>query len=84
MITLCLNPKIQAFILPHYETDKKNLIKGVVPDELVGKIKDEKIQEIRDLGFMIDDSIESPILGGAGNKEYFLLIKIPLPADPQG
>lgn len=66
--------KIIALLKPHYETDKRNLIKGVVPEELVEQIKEEKIKKIEEIGFVVEKVIDSPILGGGGNKEYLLLL----------
>jgi len=63
---------IIVLLKPHYETDKRNLVKGVVKPELVEQVKDEVVKKIEDLGFKIRDQIESPILGGAGNQEYLL------------
>jgi len=67
---------IIALLKPHYEANKKDLVKGVLPSEIAEKIKDQVIQKIRDSQFIIHDFIDSPILGGGGNKEY--LIKISL------
>ena len=68
------NGIIIALLKPHYEADKRTLLKGVVRPELVKSVKDEVIKRINDLGFKIQDQMESPILGGAGNKEYLLKI----------
>ena len=68
------NGQIIALLKPHYETDKKNLVKGVVKPDLVEEIKNQVIRNIEHLGFRITEVIDSPILGGAGNKEYFLRI----------
>lgn len=68
------NGIIIALLKPHYEADKKNLVKGVVKAELVEQVKDEVIREIKDLGFKINDQMEPPILGGAGNKEFLLYL----------
>lgn len=65
---------IMALLKPHYEGDQKVLKKGVVPQNLVEQIKDQTIKNIEDLGFKVEDQMESPILGGGGNKEY--LVKI--------
>lgn len=72
---------IIALLKPHYEAEKKDLIKGVLPLEKAEKVKDQVIKTINDLplqegrvGFTINDCMDSPILGGAGNKEYLLLI----------
>lgn len=66
---------IIALLKPHYEGGPKSLVKGVVPDELVEIIKNETIKIIENLGFKIEKIMDSPILGGGGNKEFLLLIK---------
>ena len=66
---------IIALLKPHYEGGQKNLVKGVVPIELVEEIKNRTIKNIENLGFKVESVMDSPILGGAGNKEYLLLIK---------
>ncbi len=68
--------KIVALLKPHYETRNKrgNLVRGVVPQEKLPEIVEETTKRIKDLGLKIEDLIESPILGGAGNKEFLLLI----------
>ena len=70
------NGIIIALLKPHYEGGQKNLVKGVVPLELVEEIKNQTIKNIQDLGFNIQGEMESPILGGGGNKEFLLLIKL--------
>ncbi len=66
---------IIALLKPHYEAEKKDLIKGVLPLEKAEKVKDQVIKTINALRFTINDCMDSPILGGAGNTEYLLLIK---------
>lgn len=67
---------IIALLKPQYEADKRDLVKGVLPRDLAEKAKDEVVKDIKDLGFKIKGQIESPVLGGGGNREFFLLIKI--------
>lgn len=71
-----LKPKgiIIALLKPQYEINQKSLKKGIVPEELLKEILDKTINQIKSLGFNILDQMESPILGGSGNKEYLLLI----------
>ncbi len=66
---------IIALLKPHYEAEKKDLIKGVLPQVIAEKVKDEVIFKIKNLKFKIVNIMESPILGGAGNKEFLLLLK---------
>ena len=55
---------------------KKGLVKGVLPQEVAERVKDEVLLKIEDLKLKIVDIMESPILGGAGNREYLLLIRV--------
>lgn len=68
--------KIIALLKPHYEILNKrgNLVRGVVPKDQVSSVKNQVTSKIEDLGFRIENEIESPILGGAGNIEFLLLI----------
>ena len=74
---------IIALLKPHYEADKRDLIKGILPAEKAEIIKDKVIKTINGLPlkegcvrFTINDYIDSPILGGGGNREYLLSIKL--------
>lgn len=67
---------IIALLKPHYEGGQKKLIKGVVPEDLVEEIKNQTIKNIKNLGFKVNEVMNSPILGGGGNKEYLLKITI--------
>lgn len=67
--------QIIALLKPHYEADKKDLVKGVLPEELAEKVKDRVMKTINDMQYTINDCIDSPILGGGGNKEYLLFMK---------
>ncbi len=67
------NGKIIALLKPHYEADKKDLVKGVLPKDLAEKTKNEVLLKIENLKLKIIDIMDSPILGGAGNIEYLLL-----------
>ncbi len=67
---------IIALLKPHYEAEKRDLVKGVLPEDKAEEVKNKVIKKIQDLGFKIQDQMESPILGGAGNKEYLLKITI--------
>lgn len=70
------NGIIIALLKPHYQAEKKDLVKGVLTKEIAEQVQRQVIQQIEQLGFKILDSIDSPILGGAGNHEYLLKIII--------
>ena len=65
---------IIALLKPHYEAEKKILRKGIVPRELVEEIRDNVLKRIKALGFEVEQAVESPVLGRAGNKEFLLKI----------
>ena len=66
---------IIALLKPHYEADKKDLVKGVLPVEKAEQIKDQVVNRLQGTGYRVQEIIESPILGGAGNKEYLVFLK---------
>lgn len=71
---------IIALLKPHYQADRKDLNKGVLSVEQAEKIKDLVVVELRVLKFETEKIVDSPILGGAGNKEYLMKIKPVLPS----
>lgn len=66
---------IIALLKPHYQAEQRVLVKGVVPSDLVEEIKDKTIAEIKSIGFEVENVIDSPLLGGGGNKEFLLLLR---------
>lgn len=69
-----LKPKgvIIALLKPHYEADKRDLVKGVLPEEIAEKVRDRIVDRLQVTGYRVEQILESPIMGGAGNKEYLL------------
>lgn len=67
--------QIIALLKPHYQANKRDLVKGVLAEIKSKEVKDQVIQSIKELGFSVDDVVDSPILGGAGNKEFLLEIR---------
>lgn len=70
------NGLIIALLKPQYEADKKDLVKGVLSAEKAEKTKDEVVNRIKNYELIIKHIMESPILGGGGNKEFLLLLKM--------
>lgn len=66
--------QVIALLKPHYEAEKRDLIKGVLPLEKAEEIKDQVLDRIQSLGFTVEKQMKSPILGGAGNMEYLALL----------
>lgn len=68
--------QIIALLKPHYQGDKKDLQGGVLSEEQAEEVKKRTVTLLESLGFKVEQQIESPILGGAGNKEYLLLCRV--------
>ncbi len=66
--------QIMALLKPHYQAEKSKLIKGVLEEGEALRVKGEVEEKIKDLGFTVQQSTPSPILGGGGNTEYLLFI----------
>ncbi|MDO8570951.1 MAG: SAM-dependent methyltransferase [Candidatus Daviesbacteria bacterium] len=66
------NGIIIALLKPQYEADKKDLRKGILLPEKAEEVKDQVLGRIKNLKFKIKNYIESPILGGGGNKEFLI------------
>lgn len=66
--------QIIALLKPHYQSDKRDLVKGVLPKAKAEQVKETVSQKILDSRLWLLDSINSPILGGGGNTEYLLLL----------
>ena len=68
--------QVVALLKPHYEAEKYDLVKGVLKEEMLLPVKEKVQEQIKDLGFKINDECESPILGGGGNTEFLLLLNV--------
>lgn len=73
---LKINGQVIALLKPHYEADKRDLVKGVLKEDKIEEVRKNVFQKIENLKFEIVNSIKSPILGGGGNVEYLLLLQI--------
>lgn len=73
---LTASGRIIALLKPQYEVPKQDLQGGVVPADKLQRTKTLVVEKIKDLGFTVKKEIDSPILGGGGNKEFLLLITL--------
>jgi 23S rRNA (cytidine1920-2'-O)/16S rRNA (cytidine1409-2'-O)-methyltransferase len=64
-----------TLIKPHYESDPKLLLKGVLPGEAVELVVEAVKSDIRAGGFEVVRTTVSPILGAKGNIEVLALLK---------
>lgn len=74
---LAKNGQIIALIKPQFETRREDKNKsGVVKDEIIREKVLEKIKEYCiSINLKISGMVDSPILGGSGNKEYLILLE---------
>ena len=62
-----------ALIKPQFEADRRHSKKGIVRDEAVHKMICEDIGAfIGSLGWSVGGIVASAILGGDGNREFFI------------
>jgi 23S rRNA (cytidine1920-2'-O)/16S rRNA (cytidine1409-2'-O)-methyltransferase len=60
---------VVALIKPHYEADKSQLRKGILPAVDVDAVIERVVTDIRSAGFDVVNMTRSPILGAKGNAE---------------
>jgi 23S rRNA (cytidine1920-2'-O)/16S rRNA (cytidine1409-2'-O)-methyltransferase len=69
-----------ALIKPQFEVGPAELRKGIVRDDDVrAEAVDRVLQSARQVGFDVDQSMESPVRGAEGNIEYLAHLKLPAP-----
>jgi 23S rRNA (cytidine1920-2'-O)/16S rRNA (cytidine1409-2'-O)-methyltransferase len=62
-----------VLIKPQFEAGRRHIKKGIVRDAAVqAAICDDVTQVLTDLGWHVAGCIPSPILGGDGNREFFV------------
>jgi 23S rRNA (cytidine1920-2'-O)/16S rRNA (cytidine1409-2'-O)-methyltransferase len=74
-VSRLLTPRAQilALIKPQFETDRRHSKKGIVRDEAVHKMICQDIGAfIASLGWSVGGVVPSAILGGDGNREFFI------------
>jgi 23S rRNA (cytidine1920-2'-O)/16S rRNA (cytidine1409-2'-O)-methyltransferase len=65
--------RLLALIKPQFEADRRHSKKGIIRDEAVHKMVCEDIGAfIASLGWQVDGVAPSAILGGDGNREFFI------------
>jgi 23S rRNA (cytidine1920-2'-O)/16S rRNA (cytidine1409-2'-O)-methyltransferase len=62
-----------ALVKPQFETQRRNIKKGIVRDPVIHAAACDDISAfLTSLGWRVDGTIPSPILGGDGNREFFV------------
>ncbi len=68
--------RIISLVKPHYETDRRNLCRGVLSPEGAKAAFDAVCTKIASIGLTVTRWIESPIRGQKGNVEFLVLLKV--------
>jgi len=66
--------RVITLIKPHYEADKAQLVKGVLPDDLHERVVGEVLERIKLVGWTVRGTCESPLRGHGGNREVLALL----------
>ncbi len=66
--------QVIALLKPQYQIDQSKLVKGIVPEELVEDVKKQTLKTLEELDWTVLETIDSPIRGGGGNKEFLTCI----------
>lgn len=62
-------------IKPHYEAERTLLRRGVLPDDAVEPTVRSVIARLEQLGVPVEATVESPLRGDAGNREFLGLVR---------
>jgi len=68
------NGVIISLVKPHYEAPVRDLVDGVLPEERLPSILAEARNGLTGSGLRLAGEAESPIRGGAGNREVLWLL----------
>jgi predicted rRNA methylase YqxC with S4 and FtsJ domains len=63
------NGTVVTLIKPHYEAERSQLVKGILPEAEVDGVVERVRADIRAAGFEVLRTVRSPILGAKGNAE---------------
>ena len=64
-----------TLIKPHYEAERSDLRGGVLPAERLAGVMAVMRERVQAAGIRLAEVIESPLLGGKGNRELLGLIR---------
>ncbi|HYE20480.1 MAG TPA: SAM-dependent methyltransferase [Tepidisphaeraceae bacterium] len=66
---------VVTLIKPHYEAEPAQLVKGILPEELVDSVVKGVSDEICGMGFEVLETVRSPITGAQGNVEVLAMLR---------
>lgn len=66
--------RVVTLIKPHYEAGPDALVEGVLPDSTLAPLLERVLEHARNHGWRVDGSMESPLRGHGGNREFLVLL----------
>ncbi len=66
---------IVSLIKPHYEAEATALRRGVLPDDAVEPTVRSVVERLGELGIRVAATVESPLRGDGGNREFLALAR---------
>ena len=66
-----------SLLKPHYEVDHGRTRRGVLAPDEAEEVADDICKRLGATGFPVERRIDSPIEGGKGNREFWLLLRKP-------
>jgi 23S rRNA (cytidine1920-2'-O)/16S rRNA (cytidine1409-2'-O)-methyltransferase len=66
---------VVSLIKPHYEAERSQLVKGILPAEQVDGVVSRVSNDVRTAGFELLGTVRSPVLGAKGNVEVLARLR---------
>jgi len=66
--------RVVTLVKPHYEADRSLLESGVLPEQYFDETVERVLNGIREDGWAVEMTAQSPIAGHGGNAELFALL----------
>ena len=67
---------VVSLLKPQYEAEPAEVERGVLPAETARRVAERVVQDLAASGIQVTRRAESPLAGGKGNHEFFLLIHV--------
>ena len=66
---------VVSLLKPQYEALPDELHRGVVKNDCIENVVQRTLTQLAETGIVVDRWVESPLKGGKGNREFFLLVR---------
>jgi 23S rRNA (cytidine1920-2'-O)/16S rRNA (cytidine1409-2'-O)-methyltransferase len=73
---------VLSLLKPQYEAQREEVKGGVLPPERARDVAGRVVDRLADQGIHVAGCVESPLVGGKGNIEFFLKLSVPQGGGP--